>query len=310
MEATIEVTGLRKRFGPTLALDGMTFTVRPGQVTGFVGPNGAGKSTTMRVILGLDGADAGTALVGGRRYASLRSPLRHLGSLLDAGALQPSRTARNHLLWLAHSQRLDARRVDTVLEQAGLTGVARRRAGGFSLGMRQRLGIAAAMLGDPAVLMMDEPFNGMDPEGIVWMRGFLRALAAQGRAVLVSSHLMSELQDTADHLVVVGRGQVIADTSVSALIAAASGERVRLRTAEPSAAAAALEQAGATVAAGRGGALTVQGLAAERIVAVLGDQAVPFSEVSVHRVSLEEAYLDLTRDAVDYQARTDTGAAR
>ena len=302
MEATIEVTGLRKRFGPTLALDGMTFTVRPGQVTGFVGPNGAGKSTTMRVILGLDAADAGTALVGGRPYASLRCPLRHLGSLLDAGALQPSRTARNHLLWLAHSQRLDARRVDTVLEQAGLTGVARRRAGGFSLGMRQRLGIAAAMVGDPAVLMMDEPFNGMDPEGIVWMRGFLRALAAQGRAVLVSSHLMSELQDTADHLVVVGRGQVIADTSVAALIAAASGERVRLRTAEPSAAAAALEQAGATLAAGGARALTVQGLPPERIVAVLSDQAVPFSEVSVHRVSLEEAYLDLTREAVDYKA--------
>ena len=302
MEATIEVTGLRKRFGPTLALDGMTFTVRPGQVTGFVGPNGAGKSTTMRVILGLDAADAGTALVGGRPYASLRCPLRHLGSLLDAGALQPSRTARNHLLWLAHSQGLDARRVDTVLEQAGLTGVARRRAGGFSLGMRQRLGIAAAMLGDPPVLMLDEPFNGMDPEGIVWMRGFLRSLAAQGRAVLVSSHLMSELQDTADHLVVVGRGQVIADTSVAALIAAASGDRVRLRTAEPSAAAAALEQAGATLAAGGARALTVQGLPAERIVAVLSDQAVPFSEVSVHRVSLEEAYLDLTRDAVDYKA--------
>ncbi len=302
MEATIEVTGLRKRFGATLALDGMTFAVRPGQVTGFVGPNGAGKSTTMRVILGLDAADAGSALVGGRPYASLRCPLRHLGSLLDAGALQPSRTARNHLLWLAHSQRLDGRRVDAVLEQAGLTGVARRRAGGFSLGMRQRLGIAAAMLGDPAVLMMDEPFNGMDPEGIVWMRGFLRGLAGQGRAVLVSSHLMSELQDTADHLVVVGRGQVIADTSVAALIAAASGERVRLRTAAPSAAVAALERAGARVVAGSGGALTVEGLAAERIVTVLGDQAVPFSEVSAHRVSLEEAYLDLTRDAVDYRA--------
>src|SRR6185437_1275922 len=204
MEATIEVRGLRKSFGPTLALDGMTFTVQPGQVTGFVGPNGAGKTTTMRVILGLDSPDAGTALVGGRPYSGLRRPLTHLGSLLDAAALQPSRTGRNHLLWLAHSQGLDAARADAVLAQAGLDKVARRRAGGYSLGMRQRLGIAAAMLGDPPVLMMDEPFNGMDPEGIVWMRKFLRSLAADGRAVLVSSHLMSELEDTADHLVIVG----------------------------------------------------------------------------------------------------------
>src|SRR5882757_928628 len=177
MEATIEVRGLRKSFGPALAVDGMTFTAAPGQVTGFIGPNGAGKSTTMRVILGLDAPDEGTALVGGRRYASLRHPLCHVGSLLDAGALQPSRTARNHLLWLAHSQGLTARRVDTVIEQAGLQAVARRRAGGFSLGMRQRLGIAAALLGDPAAVMLYEPFNGMDPEGIVWMRGVLRSLA-------------------------------------------------------------------------------------------------------------------------------------
>ena len=180
MQATIEVSGLRKRFGPTLALDGMSFTVEPGQVTGFVGPNGAGKSTTMRVILGLDAADEGKALVGGKPYASLRQPMRVLGSLLDAGALQPSRSARNHLLWLAHSQGLAARRVDEVIEQAGLESVARRRAGGYSLGMRQRLGIAAAMLGNPAAIMLDEPFNGMDPEGIVWMRGFLRSLAADG----------------------------------------------------------------------------------------------------------------------------------
>ena len=230
LDATIEVTGLRKRFGPTVALDGMTFTVQPGQVTGFVGPNGAGKSTTMRVILGLDAADEGTALVGGRPYRTLRRPLTHVGSLLDAAALQPSRSARNHLLWLAHSQGLDARRVDAVIEQAGLRSAARRKAGGYSLGMRQRLGIAAAMLGDPPVLMMDEPFNGMDPEGIIWMRGFLRSLAGQGRAVLVSSHLMSELQDMADHLVIVGRGKVIADTSTRELLAAASGDRVRLRT--------------------------------------------------------------------------------
>jgi ABC-2 type transport system ATP-binding protein len=214
----IEVTELRKRFGPQLALDGMTFTAAPGAVTGFAGPNGAGKSTTMRVILGLDRADSGTALVNGQPYRSLKHPMRHLGSLLDAGALQASRTARNHLLWLARSQGLPAHRIDEVLEAAGLDGVAGRRAGGFSLGMRQRLGIAAALLGDPPALMLDEPFNGMDPEGIVWMRGFLRSLAARGRTVLVSSHLMSEVQDTADHVVIVGRGRVIADTSTASLL--------------------------------------------------------------------------------------------
>ncbi len=233
-EATIEVSGLRKRFGPTLALDGMSFTVEPGQITGFVGPNGAGKSTTMRVILGLDAA--GRGLRAGRRPALRRAcgtRCSQVGALLDAAALQPSRSGRNHLLWLAHSQGLAAGRVDAVISQAGLETAARRKAGGYSLGMRQRLGIAAALLGDPPVLMLDEPFNGMDPEGIVWMRGLLRSLAAQGRAVLVSSHLMSELQDTADHLVMVGRGKVIADTSVADLIAAASGDRVTLRTSAP-----------------------------------------------------------------------------
>jgi ABC-2 type transport system ATP-binding protein len=310
MQATIEVRGLRKSFGPAVALDGMTFTVAPGQVTGFIGPNGAGKSTTMRVILGLDAPDAGTALVGGQRYAALHRPLTHLGSLLDAAALQPSRTARNHLLWLAHSQGLDARRVDAVIEQAGLGKAARRKAGGYSLGMRQRLGIAAAMLGDPPVLMMDEPFNGMDPEGIVWMRGFLRSLAAAGRAVLVSSHLMSELEDTADQLVIVGRGKVIADTSTRDLLAAVSGDRVTLRTTAPDRAAAALERAGAT-ATTDGTEVTVSGLAPEKVVLVLGENAVPFSEVSAHRATLEQAYLELTRDAVEYRAEdAGTGAAR
>jgi ABC-2 type transport system ATP-binding protein len=302
MDTTIEVSGLHKRFGRTLALDGMTFTVRPGQVTGFVGPNGAGKSTTMRVILGLDAPDGGTALVSGRPYPSLRQPLRHVGSLLDAGALQPSRSARNHLLWLAHSQGLSGRRVDEVIARAGLEAVARRRAGGFSLGMRQRLGIAAALLGDPPVLMFDEPFNGMDPEGIVWMRGFLRSLAAQGRAVLVSSHLMSELQDTAGHLVVAGRGRVIADTSVADLLAAASGDRVFLRTAAPAEAVTVLERAGATVTVTGPGALTITGLAAGRVAALLGEHAVPLFELSEHRATLEEAYMGLTQDAVEYRA--------
>ena len=309
MEATIEVSGLRKRFGPTLALDEMSFTVGPGQVTGFVGPNGAGKSTTMRVILGLDAADQGSALIGGQPYASLRHPLSQVGALLDAGALQPSRSARNHLLWLAHSQGLGARRVDEVIGQAGLGSAVRRKAGGFSLGMRQRLGIAAALLGDPPVLMMDEPFNGMDPEGIVWMRGFLRSLAAQGRAVLVSSHLMSELQDTAHHLVVVGRGHVIADTSVAELIAAASDGRVTVRTIARSEAMTVLAHAGAIVAATDRDTLIISGLAAEKIVALLGESGVPFSEVSAHRATLEQAYMELTRDAVEFRAATPSGAS-
>jgi ABC-2 type transport system ATP-binding protein len=301
-EATIEVSSLHKRFGPVVALDGMAFTVAPGQITGFVGPNGAGKSTTMRVILGLDAPDDGHALIGGQRYQSLRHPLSHVGSLLDASALQPARNARNHLLWLAHSQGLTSQRVDIVIEQAGLDNVARRKAGGYSLGMRQRLGIAAAMLGDPPVLMFDEPFNGMDPEGIVWMRGFLRSLAEQGRTVLVSSHLMSELEGSADHLVVVGRGKVIADTTVAELIAAASGDRVSLRTTAQPDAIGALTRAGATVAASDRDTLTVSGLSSEHIVTVLSGAGVPFSEISAHRATLEEAYMELTRDAVEYRA--------
>ena len=308
--ATIEVTGLRKRFGAVQALDGMSFTAGPGQVTGFIGPNGAGKSTTMRVILGLDATDEGSALIGGQPYRSLPYPLTVVGSLLDAGALQPARSARNHLLWLARSQGLPASRVDEVIARAGLDQAARRKAGGYSLGMRQRLGIAAALLGDPPVLMLDEPFNGMDPEGIVWMRGFLRALAGQGRAVLVSSHLMSELQDTADHLVIVGRGRVIADTSTAGLLAAASGGRVTVRTAAVAEAAAVLERAGAAVTTVGSGALTVSGLSPGRIVTVLSGQAVPFSEVSAHHASLEEAYLELTRDVVEYRAAAAGEGAR
>jgi ABC-2 type transport system ATP-binding protein len=302
VDATIEVTGLRKRFGHTVALDGLSFTVTQGNVTGFVGPNGAGKSTTMRVMLGLDAADEGSALIGGRPYRSLQQPLNHVGSLLDAAALQPSRTGRNHLLWLAHSQGLSARRVDEVIEQAGLQSVARRKAGGYSLGMRQRLGLAAAMLGDPPVLMLDEPFNGLDPEGIVWMRGFLRSLAAEGRAVLVSSHLMSELEGSASHLVVIGRGRLVADASVADLIATASAGRVTLRTSARSEAMTALANAGATIAVTGADTLTVSGLASERIVEVLSENAVAFSEVAVHRATLEEAYMELTRDAVEFRA--------
>jgi ABC-2 type transport system ATP-binding protein len=302
VDATIEVRGLCKRFGQTVALDGLSFTVTPGNLTGLIGPNGAGKSTTMRVILGLDAADDGTALIGGRPYSSLRHPLHYVGSLLDASALHPSRSARDHLLWLAHSQGLSARRVDEVIEQAGLQGVARRKAGGFSLGMRQRLGLAAALLADPPVLMLDEPFNGLDPEGIVWMRGFLRALAAEGRAVLVSSHLMSELEDTATHLVVIGRGRIVAHTSVADLIGAASAGWVRLRTSARMEAATVLTNAGATVAVTGPDTLTVSGLDSERMVELLGENAVAFSEVSAHQATLQEASMELTRDAVEFRA--------
>ncbi|HEY1126421.1 MAG TPA: ATP-binding cassette domain-containing protein [Actinomycetota bacterium] len=309
MEATIDVTDLRKRYGRTVALDGLSFTVRPGAVTGFVGPNGAGKTTTMRVILGLDAPDEGSALIGGRPYRSLRAPLRHIGSLLDAAALHPSRTGRNHLLWLAYSQGLSAKRVDEVIDQVGLQTAARRKAGGYSLGMQQRLGIAASLLGDPPVLMMDEPFNGMDPEGIVWMRGFLRSLGEEGRAVLVSSHLMSELEDTVGHLVVIGRGRLVVDTTVADLIAAASAGRVSLRTTARTEAMAVLARMGATVAATGTDTVTVSGLAPERIVTMLGESAVPFSEVSTHRATLEEAYMEATRDAAEFRAAAEAEAA-
>jgi ABC-2 type transport system ATP-binding protein len=298
----IEVSELRKRFGPVLALDGMSFTVEPGQVTGFVGPNGAGKSTTMRVILGLDAPDAGTALIGGQPYRSLRRPLTHVGALLDAAALQPSRSARNHLLWLAHSQGLTAKRVDEVVGLSGLESAIRRKAGGYSLGMRQRLGIAAALLGDPPVLMLDEPFNGMDPEGIIWMREFLRSLAAEGRAVMVSSHLMGELQDTADHVIVVGRGRVIADASVTELIARVSGGQVLVRTTMLDRAMRVLNGAGAQVAATGPNTLAVTGARPDQVTTLLSRNAVHFSEVSAHRATLEDAYMDLTRDAVEFRA--------
>ena len=310
MEATIAVNGLHKRFGPVVALDGVSFTVSPGQVTGFVGPNGAGKSTTMRAILGLDAVDEGTATVGGRPYRSWPHPLNQVGCLLDAAALQPSRTGRNHLLWLAHSQGLSSRRVDEVITQAGFDKAARRKAGGYSLGMRQRLGIAAAMLGDPPVLMLDEPFNGLDPEGIVWVRGFLRSLAAQGRAVLVSSHLMSELEGAATHLVVIGRGRLVADTSVAELIAQASAGLVTLRTNARAEATTVLATAGATVATIDTDTLTISGLGTEEIIRLLTENTVPFFAVSAHKASLEEAYMDLTRTSVEYRAVDPTADAR
>jgi ABC-2 type transport system ATP-binding protein len=291
----IEVTELRKSYGATVAVDGLSFTVEPGQVTGFVGPNGAGKTATIRMILGLDVPDAGRALVGGRPYAALRTPLCEVGSLLDAAALHPGRRARDHLLWLAHANGLPTRRVDELLDLVGLTSDARKPAADLSLGMRQRLGLAGALIGDPPVLLLDEPVNGLDPDGIGWIRGLLRALAAEGRAVLVSSHLMSELEDSADHLVVIARGRLVADVAVPDLLSASSGDRVLVRTASRPEAMAALAGAGATVAATSADTLTVSGLPAERIAGILSAHDVPFSGLSAHRASLEEAYMDLTR---------------
>ncbi|MGH3384314.1 MAG: ABC transporter ATP-binding protein [Nocardioidaceae bacterium] len=302
MEATIEVRGLRKRYGTTVALDDLSFDVAAGHVTGFVGPNGAGKSTTMRIVLGLDAADGGTALVGGQPYPQLRTPLCHVGALLDAAAVHPSRRARDHLLWMARSNGLSRRRVDEVIDLVGLSSVARRRAGTYSLGMRQRLGIAAALLGDPPVLMFDEPVNGLDPEGISWIRGLLRSLAEEGRAILVSSHLMSELEDSADHLVVIGRGRLIADTSVPELLATASKGRVDVRTMQRAAAMALFANAGGTAAVNDRDAVTVSGLTAEHVSGLLDAAGLPYFEVVPHQASLEEAYMDLTRDAVEFAA--------
>ena len=236
MEATIEVAGLRKRFGATQALDGMTFTVLPGQVTGFVGPNGAGKSTTMRVILGLDAADEGTALISGQPYAALRHPLSQVGALLDAGALQPGRKARNHLLWLAHSQGLSARRVDEVVTQVGLASAARRKAGGYSLGMRQRLGVAACLIGDPELLILDEPMNGLDPAGMHEMRDMIDSLVAEGRTVMLSSHLLDEVQRTCQAVAIVDRGRVIRQGPIQDLLRSANAV-VRVECADPDGAA-------------------------------------------------------------------------
>jgi ABC-2 type transport system ATP-binding protein len=307
MQPSIEVSAVSKRFRSVVAVDRLSFTVRPGEVTGFVGPNGAGKSTTMRMILGLDAPDEGRALVNGVAYRSLHRPLTHVGALLDAAAVHPGRTARDHLRWLAHSNRLARGRLDEVLELAGLASAARRRAGGFSLGMRQRLGIAAALLGDPRVLVLDEPVNGLDPEGIVWIRGLLRSLAAEGRVVLVSSHLMSELEDTADHLLVVGRGRLLADVPVAELIERASKDRVDVRTDDRTAAMTVLANAGATVASVEADRLAVEGLPAARISAELTAAGVAFSELHRHRASLEEAYMELTRDETEFAARA--GAA-
>ncbi|MGW6056285.1 ABC transporter ATP-binding protein [Streptomyces sp. NPDC055189] len=303
---SIDVQDLTKEYGTTRAVDQLTFTVRPGKVTGFLGPNGAGKSTTMRLVLGLDRPTSGTATIGGRPYADIEEPLHHVGALLDAGAAHGSRTARNHLLALAASNRIPARRVEEVLEEAGLAAVAGRRIKTFSLGMRQRLGIAAALLGDPRVIMLDEPSNGLDPEGIIWIRELLRRLAREGRTVLVSSHLMNETATFADHLVILGRGRLLADTSMPDFIAAHSSPRVRLRTPSIDRLRGLLTDKGYVMAAGDDGRWTVEGAQAGEIGSIAAGHGIPLLELSDEQASLEQAYLALTADDTEFAATATT----
>ncbi|MGA4843354.1 ABC transporter ATP-binding protein [Streptomyces sp. G45] len=299
---SIDVQQLTKEYGTRRAVDDLTFHVGPGRVTGFLGPNGAGKSTTMRLVLGLDRPTSGTATVGGRPYASYDEPLRQVGALLDAQAAHGSRTARNHLLALAVGNRLPRRRVDEVLEEAGLTAVADKRIKTFSLGMRQRLGIAAALLGDPAVVLLDEPSNGLDPEGIIWIRELMRGLAREGRTVLVSSHLMNETATFADHLVVLGRGRLLADTPMRDFITAHSSPRVRLRTTDPARLRAALARRGHELAAADDGRWTVDGTTAGDIGALAAREGVPLLELADEEASLEQAYLALTAEDAEFAA--------
>jgi ABC-2 type transport system ATP-binding protein len=295
----VEVRGLSKRFGDKLAVDDLSFTVEPGRVTGFLGPNGAGKSTTMRLIVGLDRPTSGMATIGGVPYARLRRPLTVVGALLEARALHPGRSARNHLLYLAQTQGLPARRADEVLDLVGLSAVRGKRAGGFSLGMTQRLGIAAAMLGNPRVLMLDEPVNGLDPEGIRWVRNFMRQLAAEGRTVLVSSHLMSEMAQTADHLIVIGRGSLIADCSTQEFIERSSERSVLVRTPDTSLAGL-LTANGGQVRPEPDGALGVSGLEAPRIGELAAGAGIVLHELTPRLASLEEAFMELTADSVEF----------
>ncbi|MFI6358849.1 ABC transporter ATP-binding protein [Streptomyces sp. NPDC050743] len=301
----IEVDELTKRYGEKTAVERLTFTVRPGQVTGFLGPNGAGKTTTLRMILGLDRPTGGSATVGTVDFRSHPRGLRHVGALLDAGQVHGGRSAAAHLSALARSNGIPRRRVDEVLQEVGLAEVARRRIGGFSLGMKQRLGIAAALLGDPPVLMFDEPINGMDPEGVLWVRRLFRRLAAEGRTVFLSSHLMSEMENTADHLVVIGRGRLIAAESVADFAARGTRRSVVVASAEAAELAAVLSAAGASVEpqGPRGaGRLAVTGLPADRIGALALEHRIPLCELTTRTASLEEAFMELTADSVEYLA--------
>ncbi|MER5542609.1 ABC transporter ATP-binding protein [Streptomyces sp. NPDC002589] len=301
---SIDVRDLTKEYGGLRAVDQLTFSVRPGRVTGFLGPNGAGKSTTMRLALGLDRPTSGTATIGGQAYAALREPLRRVGALLDARAAHGSRTARDHLRALAASNRIPDRRVDAVLAETGLAAVARRRVRTYSLGMRQRLGIAAALLGDPEVILLDEPANGLDPEGIVWIRTLLRRLAAQGRTVLVSSHLMGETAAFADHLVILGKGRLLADTPVQEFIHARVQPHVRIRSTDPAALDDLLARHGLDASRDADGARTVRHAGVDDLGRLMAEAGVPVLELAAREATLEEAYLDLTAAEAEFTALT------
>jgi ABC-2 type transport system ATP-binding protein len=304
----IEVRGLTKRYGDKVAVDGLSFGIEPGKVTGFLGPNGAGKTTTMRLILGLDYPDAGTVTIGGKRYHDMAFPMREVGALLDAKSVHGGRSAYNHLLCLAQTNNVPKRRVGEVLELVGLSAVARKRSKGFSLGMSQRLGIAGTMLGDPKVVMFDEPVNGLDPEGILWIRNLMKTLASEGRTVFVSSHLMSEMEHTADHLIVVGRGKLIADCTMAEFIARSSGAAVKVRTPSPDALVLAIAAKGGQASADADGTLVVHGLATDQVGDIAFEQGIRLHELTAVRASLEEAFMELTGDSVEYRA--DVPAAR
>jgi ABC-2 type transport system ATP-binding protein len=297
----IEVRGLTKNYGKTVAVAGLDFDVRPGHVTGFLGPNGAGKSTTMRMILGLDQPTAGSARVNGRAYREIRRPLHEVGAVLESRAVHGGRTAYHHLLALAQSNGIRTQRVREVLDLVGLQDVARKRARGFSLGMSQRLGLAAALLGDPPILLCDEPVNGLDPEGIRWIRSLLRGLAAEGRTVFVSSHLMSEMALTADHLIVIGRGRVLADAPIADLLGDSASAFTRVRTPEPDRFVQELTAAGATARPDGAGAIAVRGLSTAAIGEVAAARVITLHELSPQQPTLEATFLDLTRDAVDFR---------
>jgi ABC-2 type transport system ATP-binding protein len=304
----IEARDLTKRYGDKLAVDGLTFMVRPGVVTGFLGPNGAGKSTTMRMILGLDAPTDGSITVNGRPYREHTAPLREVGALLEARSVHPGRSAYNHLLALARSNGISRARVDDVVEAVGLAGAARRRAGRFSLGMGQRLGIATALLGDPRTVILDEPLNGLDTEGIRWVRSLLRGLADEGRTVFVSSHLMNEMALTAQHLIVIGKGRLIADMGMAEFIAERGRGVVRVRTTDPVELAGRLRAPDVEVSHDGGETLTVSGLTTDQVGRAAAAGGITLLELTAQQASLEEAFIDLTRDAVEYRASTSAGA--
>jgi ABC-2 type transport system ATP-binding protein len=298
----IEAIGLSKIYGDTVAVDDLSFTIQPGQVTGFLGPNGAGKSTTMRLILGLDRATSGRVTVNGSPYIAHRRPLTEVGALLEAKAFHGGRSAYNHLLSIAQSNHIGRKRIDEVLELVGLNSVATKRANGFSLGMGQRLGIATALLGDPSILILDEPVNGLDPEGILWIRTLLKHVAAQGKTVFVSSHLMSEMALTADHLIVIGRGRLIADASTAEVIQMSSGSHVRVRSPQRAELADLIAANGGTAEPSDATALAVTGLAAERVGELAAAHGLVLHELTLAQASLEEAFMELTEDSVDFRA--------